>query len=144
MSGATESAYGITIETVVEAEAEVAGIADTDPYKDALIRIRSKNGFYQTLEGAVDFSDQTLFSTRIALPSSLVEGAYATRIFLTRQGAVVSEFETVIDVRKVGLERFLYNMAQEQALLYGLMSLAIAIAAGWSASAVFRYLQGQG
>ena len=53
----------------------------------------------------------------------------------------MSVFETTIDVRKVGLERWLYNMSREQPLLYGLMSLAIAIAAGWGASAAFRILR---
>ena len=57
---------------------------------------------------------------------------------MTRSGKIVSSYETSIDVRKVGLERWLYVMSRENALLYGLMSLAIAIMAGWGASAVFR------
>ena len=47
-----------------------------------------------------------------------------------------------ITVRKVGLERWIYNLAHDQPLAYGILSLAIAIAAGWLASAVFRYLRG--
>ncbi len=50
--------------------------------------------------------------------------------------------EKIIGVRKVGLERWIYTLAHEQPLIYGLLSLAIAIAAGWSASAVFRYIRG--
>jgi hypothetical protein len=72
------------------------------------------------------------------LPAALTEGDYITRIFLTRSGKVVSSYETSIDVRKVGLERWLFTMSRENAMLYGLMSLAIAIAAGWGASAIFR------
>jgi hypothetical protein len=53
----------------------------------------------------------------------------------------VSQFETIIDVRKVGLERFLYTMSREQPVWYGLMSLVIAIAAGWGASTAFRLLR---
>ncbi len=54
---------------------------------------------------------------------------------------MISEFETTIDVRKVGLERFLYNMSRQQPVWYGLMSLVIAIAAGWGASTAFRLLR---
>ena len=43
-----------------------------------------------------------------------------------------------IAVRKVGLERFLFRLSRDNPLAYGLMSLAIAIAAGWLASAAFR------
>jgi len=41
----------------------------------------------------------------------------------------------------VGLERFLFSLSREQPLLYGLMSLAIAIFAGWAASAVFQVIR---
>ena len=46
-----------------------------------------------------------------------------------------------IEVRKVGLERWLYRLAFDQPLLYGLMSLAVAVIAGWGASAAFRKLR---
>ena len=100
-----------------------------------------KNNSYQLLEGGVSLDQQTLFRTSIALPSNLTEGDYATRIFLMRNGYVVSHYETKIDVRKVGLERWLYNLSREQPMLYGLMSLAIAIAAGWGAAAAFQLLR---
>ena len=54
---------------------------------------------------------------------------------------LVPGYEAIIDVRKVGLERFLYNMSRQQPVWYGLMSLVIAIAAGWGASTAFRLLR---
>ncbi|MFK7765157.1 MAG: TIGR02186 family protein [Roseobacter sp.] len=116
-------------------------IADATKFTEALIRIKSDSNQYQLNEGTVSIDAQTLFRTSIELPAALTEGNYETRIFLTRGGAVVSEYETSIYVRKVGLERWLYTMSRENALLYGLMSLAIAIAAGWGASAIFRLLR---
>ena len=103
-------------------------VADPDSFAEALIRIRKKAGLYKIDEGTVNIHDRTLFDTRIQLPANLTEGSYRTRIFLTRDGEVVSDYTTEIDVAKVGLERWLYNLAHEQALIYGLMSLAIAIA----------------
>ena len=116
-------------------------VADAAEFTRALIRIRKDQGLYQVNESAVDVSDSTLFQTRVALPANLVEGQYNTRIFLARQGEIVSLYETAIDVRKVGLERILYALAHERPLIYGLLSLAIAIFAGWGASAAFRVLQ---
>ena len=114
---------------------------DAQNFTDALIRIRSKSGLYQTLEGAIDLREQTLFSAAITLPANLTEGDYTTRIFLTRDGEVVTQYDTVITVNKVGLERFLYTLSREQPLIYGLLSLAIAILAGWGASAAFTLLR---
>jgi uncharacterized protein (TIGR02186 family) len=117
------------------------GAADRDAFIDALVRVRTEAGLYQRSEGAVTLRDQTLFDTSIRLPANLVEGAYRTRIFLTRGGDVVDVFSQDISVRKVGLERWIFNLAYDRPLAYGLLSLAIAIAAGWLASAVFRYLR---
>ena len=75
------------------------------------------------------------------LPANLTEGSYRVRIFLTRGGLVVDELESVIDVRKEGLERWLTSLAHDQPLIYGLLSLAIAVLAGWGASAAFRFIR---
>ncbi|MDJ0859659.1 MAG: TIGR02186 family protein [Dinoroseobacter sp.] len=116
--------------------------SELDSFTAALLRIRAEDGLFQQLEGDVRLTDDTLFSAEVSLPANLTEGDYATRVFLTREGQVIDSFDTVIDVRKVGLERFLYNLAHDKPLVYGLMSLAIAIAAGWGAAAFFRYVRG--
>jgi hypothetical protein len=47
----------------------------------------------------------------------------------------------VVGVRKVGLERFIFNLAHQQPLIYGLVSLVLAALAGWGASAAFRLMR---
>lgn len=116
-------------------------VPNTADYTDALIRIRRDAGLYQMLEGGVHLDQETLFRTRIGLPANLVEGRYAARIFLTRNGQVIDSFETEILVRKVGLERWLYNLAQTQPFIYGLLSLVIAVTAGWAASAAAQAIR---
>ena len=110
-------------------------------FTKALMRIRTDNGLYNVREGAVEFMSDTLFRTSVDLPSNLTAGEYTARILITRNKAVVDVFETKLDVHKVGIQRWLYNLAHENAVYYGLMSLFIAIAAGWSASAVFSYFK---
>ncbi len=117
------------------------GVEHPEDFTNALIRIRESEDLYQTIEGGVTLRNETLFDTSIRLPANLVEGDYRTRIFLTRGGQVLDVYEQDIAVRKVGLERFIYNLAHDRPLVYGILSLAIAIAAGWLASAVFRYIR---
>tara|TARA_R110002167_G_scaffold362650_1_gene582058 strand:+ start:54981 stop:55730 length:750 start_codon:yes stop_codon:yes gene_type:complete len=116
-------------------------VLDSRSFSRALMRIRQENGLYLQQENSVNLSRDTLFNTSISLPANLTEGNYTTRIFLTRDGTVVDTYTATIPVQKVGLERWLYTLAQEQALLYGLLSLLIAISAGWGASAVFGLLR---
>lgn len=131
--------YKISVERAIRA----VDVAADDPqrFTEALTRIRTSELKYQQRDFEVNLREQTLFDTAIALPANLTEGAYKTRVFLTRNKEVISVYETEIDVRKVGLERWLYTMSRQQPLLYGLMSLAIAIAAGWGASAAFNLLR---
>ena len=133
--------YRISIPRAIRSVGAPMNVKDAASFTDALIRIRIANNLYQMLEGQVELSQETLFDTSIILPSNLVEGEYRARIFLTRSGKVVDEYETEIGVHKVGLERWIYALAHEQPLIYGLLSLFIAIAAGWGASAVFRYFR---
>lgn len=107
-------------------------------YREALIRLRKADGTYFEAPGGVTMAEDTLFQTRIELPPKLVEGDYRARVFLMRDREVIDVFEKTIAVRKVGLERWIYTMAQEQSLLYGLLSIAVALAAGWLASTFFR------
>ena len=141
LSDTEDLRHRVTIPRAIRSVGAPEEIANAQAFTDALIRIRSKSGLYQTLEGAIDLREQTLFSAAITLPANLTEGDYTTRIFLTRDGKVVTQYDTVITVNKVGLERFLYTLSREQPLIYGLLSLAIAILAGWGASAAFTLLR---
>jgi uncharacterized protein (TIGR02186 family) len=118
-----------------------AKVEDSEAFTEALIRIRSDARLYSTFIGTVDLEEDTLFRTAINLPSNITEGDYETRIFLTRGGVVVDEYDTIIPVEKVGIERWLYRLAQDNAVLYGILSLMIAVAAGWGASAAFAVLR---
>lgn len=113
-------------------------VEDSAAFTEALIRIRRDEGLYQVLDGAVALTEETLFRTEIALPANLVEGRYDARIFLTRDGRVIDSVDTPITVRKVGLERWLFNLAHERPLAYGLLTICLAILLGWAASAAFR------
>jgi len=133
--------YGITIERMIRA----IGIADeadnADEFVQALLRVRTEEGRYRVLEGKVELTEDILFRTDVILPANLTEGEYKVRLFLLRDQPDWPSQERVIGVRKEGLERFIFNLAQEQPLAYGLLSLALAALAGWGASAAFRLIR---
>lgn len=141
MNDSADLEHRVSIERAIRSIGASILNSGTPEFVDAVIRIREDEGLYKIVENSVSVDQQTLFRTSIDMPANLTEGEYPTRIFLTRGGQVVSVYETTIDVRKVGLERWLYNMSRENPMLYGIMSLAIAIAAGWGASAAFRLLR---
>lgn len=141
LSDVEDLRHKVSIPRAIRSVGAPMEITDAVAFTDALIRIRKKGDFYQLHEEAVTITDETLFQTSVELPANLTQGEYAARFFLTRNGVVLDSYETAIFVNKVGLERLLYSLAHERPLIYGLLSLAIAIGAGWLASAVFRYIR---
>ena len=141
LSVSSDLQHRITVPRAIRAVEGPMQVDHPLAFTEALIRIRERQNLFQTNIGAVRVRQGTLFDTSVTLPANIVEGLYTTRVFLTRTGRVVAAFETSIIVEKVGLERFLYTLAHERPLVYGVLSLAIAIAAGWGASAVFRHVR---
>lgn len=133
--------HRITIPSVIRAIGISSEAEDAPQFVEALMRIRQAEGRYRVNEHAVDLDEQTLFRADVELPADLTEGDYRVRIFLTRDGRVVDTIDRTIFVRKAGLERFLYTMSREQSALYGLLSLALAVLAGWGASTIFRLIR---
>ena len=133
--------HRITIDKAIRLVGEAGNVADPGEFSEAIVRIRRDQGIYFEDIGGVEVISGTLFQTSVDLPANLVEGDYQAKVFLLREGRVVDDFVTTIEVRKVGLERWLYNLAHEHSLLYGLFSIFIALIAGWGASEIFRQLR---
>jgi uncharacterized protein (TIGR02186 family) len=115
--------------------------ADAPTFTEALVRLRRADGSYVRDDESVSLAEQTLFRADVTLPANLTEGRFRVRIFLVREGRVIDTHETAIDVQKQGLERMLHALAMDQPLIYGLLSLVLAVAAGWGASAAFGLLR---
>ncbi|NJM81334.1 MAG: hypothetical protein HC844_01585 [Tabrizicola sp.] len=133
--------HQITLDRVIRAVG-ISSEADNAPdFVQALLRVRQNEDRYRLLSGKVELLEDTLFRTDVVLPANLTEGEYRVRLFLLRGGKVVAKQDRLIGVRKEGLERFIFTMAQEQPLLYGMLSLVMAALAGWGASAAFRLIR---
>jgi uncharacterized protein (TIGR02186 family) len=133
--------HQITIERVIRAVGITSEAEASGEFVQAMLRVRDNEDRYRVLEGRVELTEETLFRTDVVLPANLTEGEYTVRLFLLRDGKVVATQNRVIGVRKEGLERFIFTMAHEQPLLYGLLSLLLAGMAGWGASAAFRFIR---
>jgi uncharacterized protein (TIGR02186 family) len=142
LSDTEDLRYKISIPRAIRSVGAPQHVMDSHEFTNALMRIRAANGSYQARPSTVAFFDQTLFKTAVTLPANLTEGTYKVTLYLTRDRHVITSYTTNLAVQKVGLERFLYRLAHDRPLVYGLLSIFIAIAAGWGASAIFRYFKG--
>ena len=108
---------------------------------DAKIRIRTKEGSYIFDNDLITIKDNTLFSAKVSLPANLTEGDYETKIYLIQNKRVINSSTDIIEVRKIGLEKWLYNTAHNEPFFYGIFSIVLALFFGWGASTLFRRFQ---
>lgn len=141
LSDTEDLRHGISVQRTIRSVGAPSQIMDSPAFTDALIRLRQDKGVYSVNQEAVRFAEATLFRTDITLPANLTEGIYKTRIFLVRSRQIVSFDERTIYVRKVGLERWLFNVAHRQPAIYATLALALAAFAGWAASELFRLMR---
>ncbi len=133
--------HHISIPLAIRAVGISQEAAESELFTEALARIRIAEDRFRLALNSVQLIEQTLFRTDVALPANLTDGKYVVRLFILREGHVIDSQERVIDVRKAGLERLLFNLAHERPLLYGVLSLIMAAVAGWGASAAFRFVR---
>jgi uncharacterized protein (TIGR02186 family) len=133
--------HKISVERAIRLVGAAGEVNDPTEFSDAIVRIRRASGIYFEQIGAVEKFGRTLFQTRVQLPANIIEGDYNARVFLLRDGSVLDSYDVAIDVRKVGLERWIYNLAHERPLMYGILSIAVALFFGWGASEIFRILR---
>ncbi|MBN43356.1 MAG: hypothetical protein CL573_07710 [Alphaproteobacteria bacterium] len=109
-----------------------------EDFRKALVRNKQRSGLYTSGIEEVDFRGDRLFRTRVALPANVPTGDYQVTVYLVSGRAISDISESILRVRKVGFEAKVTEFAFEQAPLYGLIAIIIALIAGWFASVVFR------
>ena len=107
-------------------------------YKQAVVRLKEKDGLYLKADYAVIFIGKSLFRASIALPANVPVGPLTARVYLLREGEVLSTFQSRVRLEREGIELWLYWFAMRHPALYGLFTVMVAIIAGLLASALFR------
>ncbi len=128
----------IGAENLVLISVEDVPVAEKIELRKAILSNRRDTGLYSLDEKAVTFPDGRLFRSAIHFPANVPEGDYRVIVRLFIDGVQIDRSYTVVNVGKKGLERQIYAMAQNHALLYGIGAVLIAMFAGWLASVAFR------
>lgn len=107
-------------------------------FRDALLRLRRARNLFNERTGAVEFLSPSLFRTTVPLPAIIPVGEYTVDIFLFRGGALLANNSRALEVRKTGFEQVVYGLAHANPAVYGITTIAIALATGWLAGVIFR------
>jgi uncharacterized protein (TIGR02186 family) len=107
-------------------------------FREALIRLKTKEGLYGTAAARVTFSGPNLFRAEFPVPSNVPLGNYKAEAYLFRDGALVAAQSSPLFVDKSGIERRLFTLSRRRPAIYASAAIVLAVAAGWFAAYVFR------
>jgi len=111
---------------------------DLKQFREAIIRLKEKQGLYIQDNFRVAFIGKSLFRATIELPANVTVGPFETRVYLFHQENLLSQYTVRLNLEREGVERYLHRFAFGYPTLYGLMTVTIAVAAGFLASTMFR------
>jgi uncharacterized protein (TIGR02186 family) len=109
-----------------------------EPFRDALLRIKSEHGLYSEGDNAVTFLTPTLYRASILLPAEAQTGTYEVAVKLFADGSLIARTNSAFELDTVGFERFIAFSAFDHGVLYGLATVLMAVVTGWLASIIFR------
>ena len=107
-------------------------------YAAALIRLQKRRNLYQENDNGVQMTGRYLFRAQFDLPANVPLGTYHAQVYLFREGRLLGKYESPLTIEKRGFEQFVYDLAHQKPLVYGVAAVVIAIAAGFAAAAAFR------
>jgi uncharacterized protein (TIGR02186 family) len=130
--------HGIGLDHLKLEEEEAVNPVELAAFRAGFIRNKQREDLYYKEPGKVAFLTGRLFRADIYFPANVPTGTYSVEVFLIRQGEVVGAQTTPLVVSNVGVGADVFLFAHRHSFFYGIAAIAMALIAGWSASAAFR------
>ena len=109
-----------------------------EPFREALLRLKQREGLYFQDERGVTFLTPSLFRVAVPVPAIAPPGNYDVEVALFADTVILARTQTSFELVKTGFEQQVGEMARDYSLLYGGATALIALFFGYVASVVFR------
>ena len=106
-------------------------------FKFALMESLFEKKLFMQDIGKIEFLGDTFFKSKIFVPKHIKKGIYTIETYLIDQNKIKAIHINPLEVKKVGFESFVYNLAHENKVSYGLIAVFSALLFGWIASHIF-------
>lgn len=131
--------WGVGIDAIVMGpEFSLRRGPEDDSFRQALVRLRSRDGLYLEDPHGVAFIAPGVFRSAIPLPASAPPGFYDVDVALFSNGVLLARSQTLFELYKTGFEQRVGDLARHWSALYGLGTAGMALLFGWIATVIFR------
>lgn len=135
--------HGIGFEHVRIVEAPSGRVEGTsreemEQARAAILRLKQAEGLFFQSDYSVAFVGRSLFRTTVPVPANVPVGPLKLRVYLFREGKLLDDFIGEVELERRGVERFLHVAAFDYSILYGIVTILLAVAAGALSAYIFR------
>lgn len=96
-------------------------------FQEALIQNKQLMNLYSLTPDAVEFMNDSLFRTRIYMPSNVPIGEYEINAFQFQDGELIDSQSQPFRIAQAGLAGDVHDLAYEQPFYYGVLTIIIAL-----------------
>jgi uncharacterized protein (TIGR02186 family) len=111
--------------------------AENQKIQQSAVNLMQNKALYSGKDYEISFWGDTLFRTFINFPKNITNGVYNIDIYLFNDGLLRSYQTMPIYVDKVGFEAFINEMAHKRPMLYGVISVLMAVVIGLLVGTMF-------
>lgn len=134
----TAAIYELGLGNIHLSPASGSDPAEAQRFETGFVDLRARGKLFVDRPGAVEITRGVLYRARLSIPARVPVGRYTAETFLIREGKVIAAATREVDIRKSGFERFVATAAVKWPLIYGMFAVALSVAFGWGAGAIFR------
>lgn len=117
---------------------EAPALTGENRFRDALVRLRARDGLYLHVDRGVTFINPTIFRAGIPLPAEAPPGNYEVEVILFTDGLAIARDRTNFELVKTGFEQRIATLSETNSVGYGVATAFMALFFGWLATVVFR------
>ena len=125
------------------------GLRDPEALKaigDHYIDLKKKDGSYRRIANRVRVDEigngEARYTLEFGWPKLATPGSYQVEVYACRDGLIVGQSGTIMQLNEVGFPAFMSNAAREHPYGYGLLAVILAIIAGFGIDALAVLLGG--
>ncbi|AHE57356.1 TIGR02186 family protein [Sphingomonas sanxanigenens] len=134
----TAAIYELGLDNLQLSPASARPTDEQRRFTAGLVDLNKRVGLYGEVVGEVEITDDVLYRARLRIPARVPVGTFTAETFLIQDGKVLAAAVRPIEIRKSGFERFIADAAERWSFVYGLVAVALSLALGWAAGALFR------
>ncbi|MGF7150788.1 uncharacterized protein (TIGR02186 family) [Sphingomonas zeicaulis] len=134
----TAAIYELGLDNLQLSPASARPTDEQRRFAAGLVDLNKRVGLYGEVVGEVEITDDVLYRARLRIPARVPVGTFTAETFLIQDGKVLAAAVRPIEIRKSGFERFVAEAADRWSFVYGLVAVALSLALGWAAGALFR------